>query len=121
MMTFRKIDGKSAPLLDTIGLMSAIEFGRPYSVKALWLSTCNMFNQTAPNRKRVLSEIVPQLEFLVVSEHFMTASAELADLVLPAATIFERLDLIPGMFLQLQQPRSRRRGRANPSSTSSRG
>ena len=104
MMTFRKIDGKSAPLLDTIGLMSAIEFGRPYSVKALWLSTCNMFNQTAPNRKRVLSDIVPQLEFLVVSEHFMTASAELADLVLPAATIFERLDLIPGIFLQLQQP-----------------
>jgi len=104
MMTFRKIDGKSASLLDTIGLMSAIEFGRPYSVKALWLSTCNMFNQTAPNRKRVLSDIVPQLEFLVVSEHFMTASAELADLVLPAATIFERLDLIPGIFLQLQQP-----------------
>ena len=104
MMTFRKIDGKSAPLLDTIGLMSAIEFGRPYSVKALWLSTCNMFNQTAPNRKRVLSDIVPQLEFLVVSEHFMTASADLADLVLPAATIFERLDLIPGIFVQLQQP-----------------
>jgi molybdopterin-containing oxidoreductase family molybdopterin binding subunit len=84
--------------------MSAIEHGKPYPVKALWLTSCNMFNQTAPNRKRVLSDIIPKLEFLVVSEHFMTASAELADLVLPAATIFERLDLVPGMFLQLQQP-----------------
>ena len=104
MMNYRMIKGKPSPLIDTIGLMSAIEFGRPYPVKALWLSTCNMFNQTAPNRNRVLSDIIPKLEFLVVSDHFMTASAELADLVLPAATIFERLDLIPGMFLQLQQP-----------------
>ena len=104
MMAFRNVEGKSSPLLDTIGLMNAIEFGQPYPVKALWLTSCNMFNQTAPNRKRVLSDIIPQLEFLIVSEHFMTASAELADLVLPAATIFERLDLIPGMFLQLQQP-----------------
>jgi len=104
MMSFRNVEGKSYPLIDTIGLMSAIEFGRPYPVKALWLSSCNMFNQTAPNRKRVLSDIIPRLEFLVVSEHFMTASADLADLVLPAATIFERLDLIPGIFVQLQQP-----------------
>ncbi len=103
MMAFRSPDGRSASLLDTIGLMSAIESGRPYPVKALWLSASNMFNQTAPNRKRVLSSIVPRLDFIVVSEHFMTASAELADVVLPAATIFERLDLIPGIFLQLQQ------------------
>ncbi len=104
LMAFRKPDGKSAALLDTIGLMGAMESGQPYRVKALWLSGSNMFNQTAPNRKRVLSTIVPQLEFLVVSDHFMTDSAELADLVLPAATIFERFDLVPGMFLQLQQP-----------------
>ena len=104
MMAFRNPDGKSAVTLDMIGLMSAIESGRPYPVKALWLSASNMFNQTAANRGRVLSSIVPRLEFIVVSEHFMTASAELADVVLPAATIFERLDLIPGIFLQLQQP-----------------
>jgi molybdopterin-containing oxidoreductase family molybdopterin binding subunit len=104
LMAFRNPDGRSAPLLDAIGLMSAIESGRPYPVKALWLSASNLFNQTAANRGRVLSSIVPRLEFLVASEHFMTASAELADVVLPAATIFERLDLIPGIFLQLQQP-----------------
>jgi anaerobic selenocysteine-containing dehydrogenase len=104
LMEFRKPGGKSSPLLDTIALMSAIETGQPYPVKALWLTGSNMFNQTAPNRNRVLSDIVPNLEFLVVSDHFMTASAELADIVLPAATIFERLDIVPGMFLQLQRP-----------------
>ncbi len=104
LMAFRRVEGKPVPLLDIAGIMNAIETGRPYPVKALWLSSCNMFNQTAPNRKRVLADIIPRLEFLVVSENFMTASAELADLVLPAATIFERLDLVPGMFLQLQQP-----------------
>jgi molybdopterin-containing oxidoreductase family molybdopterin binding subunit len=104
LLAFRNPNGKSAHLLDMIGLMSAIESDRPYPVRALWLSGSNMLNQTAPNRKRVVSSIIPRLEFLVVSEHFMTASAELADLVLPAATIFERLDLIPGIFLQLQQP-----------------
>ena len=87
-----------------ISLMSAIETGQPYPVKAVWLTGSNMFNQTAPNRNRVLTAIIPQLEFLVVSDHFLTASAELADIVLPAATIFERLDIVPGMFLQLQQP-----------------
>ncbi len=104
MMVFRNPGGRSPSMLDAIGLMSAIEVGHPYPVKALWLSASNMFNQTAPNRTRVLSSIVPRLEFIVASEHFMTASAELADVVLPAATIFERLDLIPGIFLQLQQP-----------------
>jgi molybdopterin-containing oxidoreductase family molybdopterin binding subunit len=104
VLAFRNPGGKEAHLLDMIGLMSAIESDRPYPVRALWLSASNMLNQTAPNRKRVLASIIPRLEFLVVSEHFMTASAELADIVLPAATIFERLDLIPGIFLQLQQP-----------------
>ncbi|HYB73290.1 MAG TPA: molybdopterin-dependent oxidoreductase [Candidatus Sulfotelmatobacter sp.] len=104
MAAFRNPGGRSASLLDAIGLMGAIESGRPYPVKALWLSGSNLFNQTAANRGRVLSSVVPRLEFIVVSEHFMTASAELADVVLPAATIFERLDLIPGIFLQLQQP-----------------
>ncbi|WP_410967324.1 molybdopterin-dependent oxidoreductase, partial [Salmonella sp. SAL4436] len=34
---------------------------------------------------------------------FMTDTADLADIVLPACTIFERLDLVAGKFYQLQQ------------------
>ena len=100
---FRSPGGREAATLDVVSLVSAIEHGTPYPVKALWISAANMFNQTAANRRRVMSSIVPQLELIVVVDHFMTDTAEAADIVLPACTIFERLDLVPGMFLQLQQ------------------
>src|SRR3970040_603830 len=83
--------------------MTAIEHGVPYPVRALWLSASNMFNQTSANRARVVNVIVPKLDLLVVVDHFMTDSAEMADMVLPACTIFEKNDLVAGMFLQLQR------------------
>jgi len=101
---FRSPGGREAATLDVITLMKAIERGDPYTVKALWLSASNMFNQTSANRTRVLSNILPELDLLVVVDQFMTDSAALADIVLPACTIFEKKDLIAGMFLQLQRP-----------------
>ena len=101
--SFRAPDGREAATLDIVGLMKAIEHGDPYPVRALWLSASNMFNQTSANRSRVLSAIVPKLDLLVVVDHFMTDTAALADVVLPACTIFEKKDLVAGMFLQLQR------------------
>jgi len=103
LRSFRNPAGKCAETLDIISLLSAIESGAPYPVKALWLSASNLFNQPAANRGRVISAVLPQLEFLVVCDHFLTASAEVADLVLPACTMFEKIDLVPGISLQLQQ------------------
>ena len=100
---FRAPGGQEAATLDIIGLMNAIEHGEPYPVRSLWLSGSNMFNQTSANRSRVLREILPKLDLLVVVDQFLTDSAALADLVLPACTIFEKDDLIAGMFLQLQR------------------
>lgn len=100
---FRSPDGRDAAALDVISLMQAIEHNDPYPVRALWLSASNMFNQTSANRARVLSAIVPKLDLLVVVDQFMTDSAVLADFVLPACTIFEKNDLVAGMFLQLQR------------------
>ena len=101
--SFRAPAGREAATLDIVSLMEAIEKGRPHPIKALWLSASNMLNQTAANRARVLSEIIPKLELLVVVDHFMTATANMADIVLPACTIFEKDDLVAGMFLQLQR------------------
>jgi len=100
---FRSPGGREAATLDVVSLMKAIERGDPYPVRALWLSASNMFNQTSANRARVLSAIVPKLDLLVVVDHFMTDTAALADVVLPACTIFEKKDLVAGMFLQLQR------------------
>ncbi len=103
LVPFRTPGGREAASLDVIGLMKAVEHGDPYPVRSLWLSASNMFNQTSANRRRVLREIVPKLELLVVVDQFMTDSAALADIVLPACSIFEKDDLIAGMFLQLQR------------------
>jgi molybdopterin-containing oxidoreductase family molybdopterin binding subunit len=101
--SFRAPDGREAATLDVISLMQAIEHGVPYPVKALWLSASNMFNQTSANRARVVNTIVPRLELIVVVDQFMTDTAALADVVLPACSIFEKNDLVAGMFLQLQR------------------
>jgi anaerobic selenocysteine-containing dehydrogenase len=101
--SFRAPGGREAATLDAVSLMQAIEHGRPYAVKALWLSASNMFNQTSANRARVMSAVVPRLDLIVVVDHFMTDTADMADFVLPACTIFEKDDLIAGMFLQLQR------------------
>lgn len=103
LRSFRSPGGREAATLDLISLMNAIESSDPYPVRALWLSASNMFNQSAANRARVLSVILPKLDLLVVVDHFMTDTAALADIVLPACTIFEKKDLVAGMFLQLQR------------------
>jgi len=102
--SFRSPGGYEAATLDAISLMKAIERSDPYPVRALWLSASNMFNQTSANRSRVLRDILPKLDLLVVVDHFMTDTAVFADFVLPACTIFEKKDLVAGMFLQLQRP-----------------
>ena len=100
---FRAPAGREAATLDAISLMQAIEHGTPYAVRALWLSASNLFNQTSANRARVMSAIVPKLDLIVVVDHFMTDTADTADIVLPACTIFEKDDLVSGMFLQMQR------------------
>jgi len=66
--------------------------GYPADYKMLWLSNTNYLNQLAEVNKTVRA--FRQLEFILVTEQFMTASARMADIVLPVCTFFEREDLI---------------------------
>jgi len=84
----------------------AITMGQPYPIKALWLAGHNFMNQN-PDNNRVLKELVPHLEFIVVADLFMTDSARYADIVLPTCSFFEYLDLVPPLdilspYIQLQ-------------------
>jgi len=60
-----------------------------------------------PNTNRVTSELLPNLELLVVCDLFMTESAKYADYVLPVASFFECTDLcradLQHPYLQIQQ------------------
>ncbi len=71
-------------------LYNAIETKKPYPIKALitWGSNPLMW---APNITRLAGVLKsPNLELHVVQEYWMTATAQLADYVLPAASWLER-------------------------------
>lgn len=68
--------------------------GWPADYKFLWLSYANYMNQLADANKAV--KAWNELDFIVVTEHFMTSSAMYADVVLPTTTFFERSDITGG-------------------------
>lgn len=95
-------------LLPLMQLYEAIRIDKPYPVRALWIARHNPVNQD-PNFNKMINELIPRLEFIVVADMFMTTSAQYADLVLPVCSFFECTDLISPVgngshnYLQLQQ------------------
>jgi len=83
----------SCNFLPILKAYDAIAKGNPYPIKALWIAKHNMVNQL-PDASLVTRELFPNLEFIVVADLFMNASAQYADIVLPACTFFEQSDLL---------------------------
>ena len=71
----------------SIPVADAIISGKPYPVKALMVQGSNPI-LTWPNTNK-LKKAFEELELLVVIDIFMTKTAELADIILPAATFLE--------------------------------
>ncbi|MFO7962853.1 MAG: molybdopterin-dependent oxidoreductase [Desulfobacterales bacterium] len=69
--------------------------GYPADYKFLWLSNNNYLNQLGDINKAVYA--FKKLEFVLVTEQFMTATAGFADIVLPVCTFLERCDIMPPM------------------------
>lgn len=69
----------------------AILDGKPYPIKGMIITASNPV-LTWPNAGKVKTAL-SNLDFLVVIDLFMTETARLADLVIPAATFLERDDL----------------------------
>lgn len=69
----------------------AILGGAPYPIKAAIVSGSNPL-MSWPNSKKV-RDAFEKLDFLVVMDLFMSDTAELADIVLPAASGFERTEV----------------------------
>jgi anaerobic selenocysteine-containing dehydrogenase len=79
--------GKFTSETTSIPLPEAILTGQPYPVRALVVQGSNPV-LTWPNASKVISAL-RKLDLLVVSDLFMTETAELASIFLPAASFFE--------------------------------
>jgi anaerobic selenocysteine-containing dehydrogenase len=67
--------------------------GRPYRVRGMWIIGSNPL-VTATQGMKIEQALKKYLEFTVVSDLFLTPTAQLADLVLPAATWLEQDDVV---------------------------
>ncbi|MBL7178459.1 MAG: molybdopterin-dependent oxidoreductase [Desulfobacteraceae bacterium] len=76
------------PSAHTPLLWDAILHDNPYPVKAMMVMAANPALICA--NSNVVQEALRKLEFLVVADIFMTPTAELADIVLPACTFLEQ-------------------------------
>ena len=90
--------GASSARVNRLLLADAILKGRsggyPVDYKLLYLANINYVNQYANTNKIV--EALKKLEFIVIQEQLMTATARYADIILPVNTFLERDDLTTG-------------------------
>ena len=76
------------PAAHTPSLWDAILHADPYPVKAMMVMASNPVLTCA--NTTVVEKALKELDFLVVADLFMTPTAQLADIVLPACTFLER-------------------------------
>ncbi|MFN8629212.1 MAG: molybdopterin-dependent oxidoreductase [Chloroflexota bacterium] len=88
------------PLLEPMQACDAMLEGKPYPVRAAWFMVDNYAQQMSDRNKVV--KALKSLDFLVVSDYVMSATADLADIVLPACTFLEKTDLMGSANFYLQ-------------------
>lgn len=95
----KRIGAKEYPFMhkgrvcDIPGTIRAMDDGR---VKALWC-VCNNLIVAEIGNRQIWEIMKNKLDFTFVSDFFMTPTAELADIVLPAA-FYQEIDLLAGAF-----------------------
>ena len=87
-------------VLEPMEASDAMLHGKPYPVRAAWFMV-NNFAQQMSDRNLVVKAL-KSLDFVVVSDYVMSATADLADIVLPACTYLEKTDLLSSNNFYLQ-------------------
>ena len=87
-------------VLEPMQFCNAVLKSDPYPVKAAWFMVDN-FAQQMSDRNQVI-KAMKALDFCVVSDYVMSATADMADIVLPACTYLEKTDLLCSNSFYLQ-------------------
>lgn len=90
----RRIGADTYPLLPNApfpSLVDAILTGKPYQPRAMLVAHANPVLAFADEKR--IRQAISKLDFVLVLDIFRTATAELADVILPAACDFERVGL----------------------------
>ena len=87
-------------VLEPMEACDAMLESKPYPVRAAWFMVDNYAQQMSDRNKVV--KALKSLDFLVVTDYVMSATADLADIVLPACTYFEKADLLSSNNFYLQ-------------------
>lgn len=87
-------------VLEPMEFCDAVLEDKPYPVRAAWFQVDNYAQQMSDKNK--VAKALKALDFLVVSDYVMSATADLADIVLPAATYLEKTDLLSSNSYYLQ-------------------
>ena len=91
----RALDGGKYPLCPIVhppAFWRSIVSGEPYRLRAMWIVGSNPLLTMTHSLE--VEKALRLLEFTVVSDFFLTPTAQLADLVLPAATWLEQDDVV---------------------------
>jgi anaerobic selenocysteine-containing dehydrogenase len=91
----KAVDGHKYPLCPLIHpphYWRSIVTGEPYLIRAMWIMGSNPL--VTMTHSLEIEEALKKLEYIVVSDFFMTPTAQFADLVLPAATWLEQDDVV---------------------------
>jgi anaerobic selenocysteine-containing dehydrogenase len=87
-------------LLEPMQACDAMLDDDPYPVRAAWFMIDN-YAQQMSDRNKVIRAL-RSLDFMVTSDYVMSATADLADIVLPACTYLEKTDLLSSNNYYLQ-------------------
>ncbi len=93
-------DKKAYTYLPPLSFCATVETGQPFPVKAAWFPVDNFVNQQGDTNRTIAA--LKALDFVVVSDMFLSPTAQYADIVLPVATQYEREDMLPGGNYYLQ-------------------
>lgn len=87
---FHKLKGSPYPLSPVVHppkFWESIVTGKPYRMKALWIIGSNPL--VTMSNSRMIEQALSLLEYTVVSDYFLTPTAQFADLFLPASMWLE--------------------------------